>query len=85
MSFGMELDSMGYRYFAAGMYNNEVRPSAALYMTDKDGNIYYDFYVAYINLMEIVKLSVEDINEDGRSDITHVQNQILPYFLQLFP
>ena len=88
MSFGMELDSMGYRYFAAGMYNNEVRPSAALYMRDKDGNIYYDFYVAYINLMEIVKLSVEDINEDGRSDIrvwiAMKDKSLVPFFQEIF-
>lgn len=88
MSFGMELDSMGYRYFAAGMYDNEVRPSAALYMTDKDGNILNDFFVAHINLMEIVKLSVEDINEDGRSDIrvwiAMKEKSLVPFFQEIF-
>ena len=88
MSFGMELDSMGYRYFAAGMYNNEMRPSAVLYMTDKDGNILNDFFVAYINLMEIVKLSVEDINEDGRSDIrvwiAMKEKSLVPFFQEIF-
>lgn len=88
LSFGMELDTMGYRYFAAGIYDNEVRPSAALYMTDRDGNIFNDFMVSWINLMEIVKLSVEDINEDGRSDIrvwiAMKEKTMLPFFQGIF-
>ena len=49
---------------------------------------YYDFYVAYINLMEIVKLSVEDINEDGRSDIrvwiAMKEKSLVPFFQEIF-
>ena len=88
ISFGTELDSMGYRYFAAGMFDNEVRPSAVLYMTDGDGNILNEFMVSWINQMEIVKLSVEDINEDGRSDIrvwTAMKDKaMVPFFQGIF-
>ncbi|MDE6054055.1 MAG: hypothetical protein K2G55_09890, partial [Lachnospiraceae bacterium] len=88
ISFGMELDSMGYRYFAAGMDKNEKRPSAHLYMTDKDGNILNDFMVSWLNLMEIIKITVEDINEDGRSDIrvwiAMAEISKMPFFQGIF-
>lgn len=88
ISFGMELDSMGYRYFAAGMDKNDVRPSAHLYMTDRDGNILNDFMVSWINLMQIIKITVEDINEDGRSDIrvwtAMADKSLVPFFQGIF-
>lgn len=77
-TYTVDLNSWGTVNFVAGIKTEDKMKPLAFYLTDKNGNIYYEFYVdPYVNV-EIRNILIQDVNKDGLKDIIIVSKGTNP-------
>lgn len=68
-SFMVELNSWGNVKFVTGKYNSPDYVPVGFYLTDKDGDILYQFDSPITNYVDVNAISFKDVNQDGLKDI----------------
>lgn len=71
-SFTVDLNSWSNVRFVS-LQGTAKKHSTAFYLTDKDGDILYDFTLN-INDVDVKEVSVQDVNQDGLKDIIIILN-----------
>ncbi|MDF2887146.1 MAG: hypothetical protein K0R23_1531 [Lacrimispora sp.] len=68
-SFMVDLDSWGKVKFVSGKLTAGSHIPAVFYLTDEDGNIFYQFDTTFPYSVDVDAVSFKDLNKDGLKDI----------------
>jgi len=68
-SFMVDLDSWGKVKFVSGKLTAGSHIPAVFYLTDEDGNIFYEFNTTFPYSVDVEAVSFKDLNKDGLKDI----------------
>jgi len=68
-SFMVNLNSWGYVKFVSGKGIGGNHIPTLFYLTDKDGNVIYDFSAQLPYSIDVKSVSFQDVNNDGLKDI----------------
>lgn len=73
-SFMVDLNSWGSVKFVSGIDTGEKTKPVVFYLTDKNGNVLYEFSVGYFTYADVGAVSFQDVNKDGLKDIIIILN-----------
>lgn len=73
-SFMVDLNSWGSVKFVSGIDTGEKMKPVVFYLTDKNGNVLYEFYVGFSTYADVGAVSFQDVNKDGLKDIIIILN-----------
>ncbi|KLU64554.1 hypothetical protein DEAC_c35000 [Desulfosporosinus acididurans] len=73
-SFMVNLNSWGNIKFVSGKLTGGSHVPVEFYLTDKDGDILYDFAATLPYRVDVKAVSFEDVNKDGLKDIIIIVN-----------
>lgn len=68
-SFMVDLDSWGKVKFVSGNLTAGSHIPVVFYLTDEDGNIFYEFNTTFPYSVKVEAVSFKDLNKDGLKDI----------------
>ncbi|WP_242975962.1 hypothetical protein [Desulfosporosinus sp. FKB] len=73
-SFMVNLNSWGNVKFVSGKLTGGSHVPVEFYLTDKEGDIFYDFAATLPYRVDVKAVSFEDVNKDGLKDIIIIVN-----------
>lgn len=68
-SFLVDMDSWGKVRFVSGKLTAGSHIPAVFYLTDEEGNIFYEFNTTFPYSVDVKAVSFKDLNKDGLKDI----------------
>lgn len=77
-SFMVDLNSWGKVKFVSGKLTGGNHIPVVFYLTDKDGDILYDFQATLPYMVDVKAVSFEDVSKDGLKDIIIIVDDAYP-------
>ncbi|SDH78119.1 hypothetical protein [Desulfosporosinus hippei] len=77
-SFMVDLNSWGKVKFVSGKLTGGNHIPVVFYLTDKDGEILYDFQANLPYMVDVKAVSFEDVSQDGLKDIIIIVDDAYP-------